>query len=665
MINRWRLFVGALVMALASASTYGQAKSQPVGGVEEYRPATLRLRSTRRPGTWSPPSVYRARPTTVPVFSVSKRPEASDRSAFVLVQSPSTDLSWTQWGKNPQHTGEIDVKAQSFNAQLADIIYDPNVPEEKADPLAGGNLLVHYQTPLTDGDDVFMEFKGGNFTQIQHWETQTWSQKRLHWENGQLVEKWTFQSDWKPVPFASNITFNGPFWEPVYHAVLVGDFVYDPGFGGTIFKLRRSDGSVVARINPFGNTIDAQTFVAGPLSADSAGNVYYNAIKLTQGKPWDKDVVNSWLVKVAPDGTVTKATYASLTPGAPAATDQCKVGFGSPPPWPPSPTAVAPTAPCGSQRPGINVAPAIAPDGTIYTVSRAHFVTRYNFLIAVNPDLTVKWAASLRNRLNDGCNVTIPPNGTPGGCRVGATTGVAPDTNEPPPARVLDDSSSSPVVLPDGSVLYGAYTRYNYAQGHLMKFSSTGQFLAAFPFGWDVTPGVFNQGTNYSIVIKDNHYGGVGSYCNDPVVCSPDRTASNPGDPEAYFITQLNANLEVEWKFQHTNTLSCSRDENGVITCVDDHPNGFEWCVNAFGIDKQGRVYANSEDGNLFAIKQGGTLDQKRFLKLALGAAYTPMTIGPDGKIYAQNDGHLFVIGDAPLVARDGWGVFKQGLAGK
>ena len=56
-------------------------------------------------------------------------------------------------------------------------------------------------------------------------------------------------------------------------------------------------------------------------------------------------------------------------------------------------------------------------------------MTRYNYLIAANPDLTPKWNASLRDRLNDGCNVLIPPNGEPGGCRKDSHTGVAPDTN--------------------------------------------------------------------------------------------------------------------------------------------------------------------------------------------------------------------------------------------
>jgi hypothetical protein len=34
------------------------------------------------------------------------------------------------------------------------------------------------------------------------------------------------------------------------------------------------------------------------------------------------------------------------------------------------------------------------------------------------------------------------------------------------------------------------------------------------------------------------------------------------------------------------------------------------------------------------------------FLNIAIGAAYTPLSIGPDGKLYTQNDGHLFVVGN-------------------
>jgi len=56
-------------------------------------------------------------------------------------------------------------------------------------------------------------------------------------------------------------------------------------------------------------------------------------------------------------------------------------------------------------------------------------------------------------------------------------------------------------------------------------------------------------------------------------------------------------------------------------------------------------VYANSEDGNLYVINQGGGLRTNLFLNLAVGAAYTPISISPDGKIFSENFGTLFVVG--------------------
>jgi outer membrane protein assembly factor BamB len=68
--------------------------------------------------------------------------------------------------------------------------------------------------------------------------------------------------------------------------------------------------------------------------------------------------------------------------------------------------------------------------------------------------------------------------------------------------------------------------------------------------------------------------------------------------------------------------------------------------VNAPVIDSNNVVYVNSEDGNVYSLAQGGTLLQKMFLKEAIGAAYTPLSVGPDGKLYVQNDGHLFIVGN-------------------
>jgi len=566
-------------------------------------------------------------------------------SAVVLgVSLAASAQDWGQWGQNPQHTGAVSTIGQPARHLLQDIVYDPFTQQEQTDPLSAPDLSVHFQAPLLDGDNVYMEFKSGTYTTLDHWETQIWNEKRLHWENGSLVVKWSFASDWKPAPYYHGQP-TGPAWEPVFHAVLAGNFIYVPGASGSIYKLNKLNGSLVAHISPLG--ADQDTFLSGPPAVDAAGNVYYHASKFVHGAgAWNSDVLGSWLVKVATNGTAQVVTYASLNPGAPAGNDKCLSVFkDNELPWPPTPDAVPPTTNCGSLRPGLNSGIGIAPDGTLYTVASAHFVERNGYLIAVNPNLTPKWVASLRDRFNDGCNVLLPPTGTVGGCRAGAHDGVDPSQNRPGAGRVTDDSTSTPAVAPDGSVFYGAYSRYNYFQGHLMKFSSTGSFLGAWPFGWDMTPTIWPHGGTYSVIFKENHYTDGGSYCNVDAFCPPDRTANNPAYPEAYYITQLSANLTPEWQYLADNTESCSRDANGTVTCVSDHPRGFEWCINDAAVDGNGVVYVNSEDGGLYTLNQGGTVKDHLFLQLAIGAAYTPLSIGGDGKIYTQNAGHLFVVG--------------------
>jgi uncharacterized protein (TIGR03437 family) len=552
---------------------------------------------------------------------------------------------WPQWAQNAQHSSNPGVAGQSLNEILANIVYDPLVPQEQT---ANYNELVaHYQVPLVDGDDVYMEYKSGSYSPYT-FSTETWGENKFTWQNGQLVLDWGYASDWEAPGSSYDL------WEPVFHAALGNGVVYLPGASGSVIELNKSNGAFIQRFAPFGT--DPNTYESGPITLDASGNPYYNAIQVvTTNGFYGNDVTNSWLVEITAGGAISTVTYQMLTASqAPSATSQCITSFDTstaPLPWPPSTTAVPNTSVCGSQRAGLNVSPAIAPDGTIYTVSRAHFNDRYSFLLALNPDLSLKWIASLRNRFHDGCGVSVgdggwlPPNGTPGGCSAGALQGVDPLTNQPGDGSVLDDASATPVVAPDGTILFGTWNRYNYAQGPLVHFDASGNYLGAFGFGWDTTPAIYAHDGTWSAVTKNNHYGGLGSYCDDATACPSDRTTNNPASPEQYFVTQLDANLNIEWSFQNTNTESCTRNADGSLTCVSDHPNGFEWCVNSPAIDANGVVYANSEDGNLFAIAQGGSAIDEIFQQLALGAAYTPASIGGDGKIYSQNDGHLFVVG--------------------
>ena len=521
-----------------------------------------------------------------------------------------------------------------------------------------------------------MEEKDGTYTPYAY-STQTWGVSKFKWVNGSLVKQWTTWTDWKA------IGSQGDFWEPVFHGALANGFLYVPGGNGTVLKLSKGDGSVVSRIDPIGNgPANSYPYAVSPLTADTGGNLYYNVIALSGGAVsisrsadesfksarhaanwhsprysefYAKDSVDSWLVKVAADDSWKKASYSTLVPGAPGKNADCLVAFSQADlPWPPGPDAVPTTTTCGTTRASVSAAPAVAPDGTIYTIARSHFVSRYGYLVAVNADLTPKWASSLRDRFNDGCGVPrsaggqLPPNGADGGCRNGANLGVDPATNRPGGGRVLDDASSSPSVAPDGSVYYGAYTSYNYYQGHLMHFTAGGAYLNAYEFGWDTTPAFYQHGGTFSVITKDNHYGGAA------FLSSSDRNVVAPDYPEQYRISQLSPDLKVEWAYLASNPQTCHRDAGGAVICTTDpalslggvaHPFGFEWCVNAPAIDSKGTVFVNSEDGWLYAISQGGTLRDRIFQQNTLGAAYTPASLGTDGKVYSQNSGNLFVIG--------------------
>ena len=65
---------------------------------------------------------------------------------------------WSQWGRNSQHTGMVNIPAQPLHHKLADIVYDEFVEQEKAE---FGALGAHYQATLIDGDSFYMVRKDG------------------------------------------------------------------------------------------------------------------------------------------------------------------------------------------------------------------------------------------------------------------------------------------------------------------------------------------------------------------------------------------------------------------------------------------------------------------------------------------------------------------------
>src|SRR5207244_7137751 len=114
------------------------------------------------------------------------------------------------------------------------------------------------------------------------------------------------------------------------------------------------------------------------LTVDANGNVYYNVLRLAKSKPfYSDDASDSWLVQVAADDSIHMVSYTTLLAGrVPGPADLCYNAFStSQLPWPPSRDAIPPKVTCGLQRVAINIAPAIAVNGTIYSVTRAHFIS--------------------------------------------------------------------------------------------------------------------------------------------------------------------------------------------------------------------------------------------------------------------------------------------------
>jgi hypothetical protein len=565
-------------------------------------------------------------------------PNTSEQEAAELGR-PDPQCSWSQWAQDAAHGGQSCIRGQEPVNTLAHIVYDPFEFQEMAE--GSGALLVHYQVPLTDSDgNFYMMHKGGTFTPcdppgsgtpapcgLNHASivNEIWSEKRYHRRaNGAFEETWSFETDWKPITAQ---------WEPMFQPALAGPILYVPGAGGSVWQVLTTFGHAVPlqRINPF-PTVDPNTYVTSGVTVDRRGFVYWNVLQQDPVTHANR----GFLVKAAPWGQTWKVDYETLIPGAPGALDSCFFTFAfasprPPRPWPPTADALPPQRACGRQRPGVNVTPAIGRDGTIFTVSTADLAHGYSYIVALRPDLSLRWATSLRGLVQDGCGVhrTDSPEGDVPCSATFSAVGVDPTTNLSPAMTVSDISTSSPVVLPDGGVLYGALDNYNFSRGHLLKLDRSGQFVASYSFGWDTTPAIYEHDRTYSIVVKDAHY-----------------LTSGP-----FYLTQLDHNLQVEWRFQNTSTQACARQPDGTLRCSDAspdgelHPNGFEWCVNAPAVDARGNVYANAEDGFVYRIGQGGVLQTQTFLNQALGAAYTPIALDPAGHVYASNNGELTVLG--------------------
>ena len=329
---------------------------------------------------------------------------------------------------------------------------------------------------------------------------------------------------------------------------------------------------------------NSTVYISTPLTTDRAGNVFFG-FRVAGSNPAN---LVSGIARVAFNGTGTWASAASLTGDSSA-------------------SLIA-----------LNCAPALSNDErTVYIASatQASFATGY--LASLNADTLAPIAFV----------PLLDPRGAAG--------------------TISSDSSSTPMVGPDGDVYYGILegpccSSHN-ARGWMLHFDSTlAQTKTPGSFGWDDTASVVSSDavpsytgvSSYLILTKYNNYmkSGTGDGVNKVAILDPLDTMQDP-----YSSTPVSVMKEII-----TVTGATPNPSAGFPNAVR------EWCINTVAVDPQTKsAIVNSEDGMIYRWDfTTNTLIENLRLTAGRGEAYTPTVIGTDGTVYAINDAILFAIGN-------------------
>ena len=381
-------------------------------------------------------------------------------------------------------------------------------------------------------------------------------------------------------------------WVPSYNlALTASNTLYAPGAGGKLLVRDNADsaagairtvvfyGAAAYAAGP--TAFDASIYVNTPITVDSQGNVFFGFIA-TAANPAG---LTSGVARIAADGV------GSWVSAAAAAGDPAIV------------------------KVAMNSAPALSPDlGTLYLAVNRAVVSgsvQSGYLLARDSKtLAAKGKVALLD----------PGTGTP--------------------ARISDDSTSSPTVGPDGDVFFGvleaSFGTHN-GRGWLLHFDAT---LAASHapggFGRDDSASIvpasmlpaYGGPSSYLLMTKYNNYAGAGSGdgFNRVAVIDPNATQTDA-------ISGLPIMREVL-------TILGPTFEAGTSGPVK------EWCINTAAVDPLTKsILVNSEDGTLYRWSLvSNTFTQRIRLTSGIAESYTPTAIGADGAVYAVNNAVLFSI---------------------
>ena len=416
-----------------------------------------------------------------------------------------------------------------------------------------------------------------------------------------------FQNSSKVYTLTSDYTLPSHDWVPSYQPVLTTDGgvntrIYYAGAGGAIYYVDNPDApnnrsQPVQRIfytDPATYAANAaaynsSVFVNTPITADSQGDIFFGVrIENTPVAPFTS--TQNAYVRMTPDGTSTFVLVGDVSGDT------------------------------NILRDSHNAAPALSNDEqTLYVIvkgSNAFFA----YLMALDAHtLALKSKVFLKDPRNEQLNN----------------------------AEVLDDSTSSPMVGPDGDVYLGIFANPdNGSRGFLLHFSSD-LSVQKTPgaFGWDYTPGIvpasmvpgYQGSSAYLLFCKYNNYeAGSGDGINTVAILDPNSTQID-------FHSDAGQLVEMREVMKLIGTTPDS-----------ENPTTFdatrEWCINSPAINPAtGSIFFDSEDGHLYRWDTiHDVLSQVFTLSPGFGEPYVPSGIGADGSLITLDGGQAFSIGQAP-----------------
>jgi hypothetical protein len=403
-----------------------------------------------------------------------------------------------------------------------------------------------------------------------------------------------------------------PPFQPVYDPV--SNRVYFPGPGGTLDYIANPDNPgtpTVVQEAFYGNAnylanesaYNSSIFINTGLTVDSSGNVYFGFIE-TGTNP--SGINDGGIVRISPTGV---AAY-TLAYSAIGQTND------------------------GNWNPAMGASPAISNDGsTVYIgINDSGYSLNGNefdsYLVGLNSStLAPEYSTQL-----------IDPSSGNG-------------------AGLIDESTSGPMVAPDGTVFQGVFGNpYNGSRGYLLHFSAdlTTEFTPG-AFGWDDTPSIvptsmvpsYTGSSPYLILSKYNNYANAdfggpnsgdygGNGVNEIAVLDPYSSVPDPNnDP--------NPNIQV------MATVEAFASPSPDVPAVEagDPDAVREWCTNGTVVDPAtDSVFMNNEDGYTYEWNLAtDTITNAVEVTTGIGVPYTPTAIAPNGEIFSDNGGTLFAEG--------------------